>query len=314
MAVTDKQRARALEMLKAGIPAQEVAIQVGISRATAFQWKKHLRTGHPGKVLKPADDRCFALPGLTPSNTTGLLKTLTERFPSLSADGIAELLANRGYEVEPRTIRKSLSKLRLGKRSQRIEYSVVKEIEAISNNVLDDALIQDVRNLHHPGPKSSVPQGTQRAEILVQGRAMLPRTWGRPDLVFELLIDTYDLRVFAIARPKGDVFAARDLADEVIKHYRRNNHSVGTLYWARQQHYNRSISGRQYQAILSRLGITHRPIPSRLRHSDAYLDHAWMVVLEEFLDSNREDLGPAEDQNLTELNDALEEYLEVRTS
>lgn len=112
----------------------------------------------------------------------------------------------------------------------------------------------------------------------------------------------------------GDVFAARDLADEVIKHYRRNNHAVGTLYWARQQHYSRSLSGRRYQELLTRLGITHRAIPSMLRYRDAYLDHAWMVVLEEFLDSNPEYLGPAEDLSLTEFNDALDEYLEERMS
>jgi len=302
-------------MLKAGIPAQEVAIQVGISRATAFQWKKHLRIGHPEKVLKPAVGRCFALPGLTPDDTTRILKALTEKFPDLSADGIAELLASQGYEVEPRTIRKSLSKLRLGRRSDRINHSVAQTIEqAISSDTLDDALIQGFRNLHHPDQKSSVSQGTKRAEVLVQGRAMLPRSWGRPDLVFELLIDTFDLRVFAIARPKGDVFAARDLADEVIRHYCRNNHAVGTLYWASQQHYKRSLSGRQYHELLSRLGIAHRAIPSMSRQRDAYLEHAWMVVREEFLDSNREYLGPAEDQSLTELNDALDEYLEERMS
>lgn len=315
MAVTTKQRAQALEMLKAGVPAKKVAIQVGISRATAFRWKKGLEAGNAGKILNPAADRRLAIPGLTPRNTARFLKALTERFPDLSADGIAKLLANWGYEVEPRTIRKSLSKLRLGRRSERIDNSIAQALEqAISSNILDDALIQGFRNLHHPGPKSSVPQGTKRAEVLVQGRATLPRSWGRPDLVFELLIDTYDLRVFAIVRRKGDIFAARDLADEVINHFRRNNHAVGTLYWASQQHYSRSLSGRKYQELLTRMGITHRAIPSKSRHRDAYLEHAWKIVLEEFLARNRDHLGPGEDQNLTKLNDELEQHLERRIS
>lgn len=311
MAVTAKQRAQALEMLKAGVPKKEVATNVGISRATVFNWEKHLRTGRPEKVLKPAADRCFALPGFTPDDTTRLLKSLTERFPDLSADGIAELLASQGYAVEPRTIRKSLSKLKLGRRSERIDNSIAR---IVHGNELDDGLLQRIFDLHHPASESSVAQGTRKAETLVQGRVTLPRSWGRSDLVFELLIDTYDLRVFAIARRKEDIFAARDLADEVINHYRRNNHVVGTLYWTSQQHYSRSLSGRKYQELLTRLGITHRAIPSRSRHRDAYLEHAWQVVLEEFLDPNRDHLGLAEDQNLTEFNDGLEQYLEWRMS
>ena len=297
---------RAIELLQEGKRVEEVASQLGLASSTVFKWKKSLLTEGAQGVLKPAVDRRFSLPGgLNPDTTERLIRAIAETKPELSSDGLVELLMRYGHAVEPRTMRKILSRLGIGRKSTRVSLAANQIFEDRCDN--DELLSRIIPNT----AQSAAPKGYQKGVVLVQGRVWLPPSWGRSDLAFELIIDTYDQRIFAVACNRDDREKAIELADEAIKHFRLRGYQPKKVFTARQPQYCRSSPGRDYHAHLEMFGAEHVPFASGTKKRDFYIDHAWKAVRSEFLQHKRDWLA-SEEFNIDELDDQLDEYLRER--
>lgn len=179
--------------------------------------------------------------------------------------------------------------------------------QVFEGRLVDDDLLNEIMADLVENVASGVPRGTREGEVLIQDCVRLHPSWQRPDLAFEIVVDTCTSHIFAHANKKGEGCAAFELADEAIKHYSLRGSRVNAIYTPRSSQYCDLEDGHDYSESLESLGIKHVELPSGTRKRDAHIDDAWKIV-RGFLEKNRHSLKP-ESFSMTDLNDALYDHL-----
>jgi transposase InsO family protein len=240
----------------------------GISRKTYYQWA-NAAADYGLEALMPKARRAPQMPNATPTHVIAELLTLAVTEPTLGSRQLADLLADRGYQISSSTAQKHLVAHGLGRRNQRLARAAA--ITAATTGLVTELAADD--NVFGFCHWAAAPGDLVALDSFYIGNL---KGVGR---VYQLTaVDTatrWAAMVLVLGTPNGAV-AGRFLA-QVLRRWRRLGAPVRAVLTDNGPEW----ASKAFAAAVAAKGITQHRIPPRSPNHNAVCERFQGTALQE---------------------------------
>lgn len=289
--------------------------QLNISRSTAYSWRKMWR--RDGDAWWAVKGRTRYVYRSTPNLVwnSSLIEKVALDAPDWGCDRISEYLQDFNLRVSSPTVQEILIELELGTEAERANElrrrGKAYAIDPSEMGLTDDQKAYILRRDGQMRP--SIPIGIAPGELLVQDGCWTVSSPGNNGYRANVIVDTFDNRMFCRLNTRDRVGSAVDAIDEVVAMFSRQGIAVGTVMTDHGHEFCDGDAGESYPAFLAGRGIHHIYFGVRGKNPrrPKIIANAWAVVVKEFLISkHNSDSGTP--QSIEDLDAELSEWLQIR--
>jgi transposase len=290
-----------------------VAVEFGVSRASAYNWVKNYLEGGNKGLIRTKGDRRFALPGETPEETIRNVLAFLRHFPNFSADELSAHYADWGWSIPPRTMRSIFKMHGVGTDAQRQEKAYKPDEpdepdEPDYSHLIDEVL--DAVILEIEAEEKREPSGHNPGDVLVQDRFKFPAGACDEPLAIELIVDTFasTKRIFAkIGTPTEQL--SKLAFEEVRRIYEQQSHRIHTICTPRKRQYSGDLGAFAYPDAILKSNYTVLDVrPAASRDKDSRIKAAWSILRTQWLKTLPTRLA-LKDMNPKQIEDDLQDWL-----